>query len=111
MEPANGCQFRPSLVRAYLFTLNDARLAARRSFSREDWIDHLADMLHGDAEDQNLLVQCNRGTGGLAARARDIVLSLERCRDELGIPLAFSSIPRLSAALCRFALDAGTVDE
>lgn len=107
MSPANGCQFRPALVRDYLMMLVDSRLAAsRRSpWTREDWIDYLADRMHGDAEQENLLVQCNRGTGGVADRARDIVLSLERARDELGIQLVFGNTTRLAAALCRFACD------
>lgn len=108
MAPANACQFRPAMVRAYLFTRNDARMAGWRS--REDWIEYLADKLRGDALSENLLVQNNRGHGGLQEKARDIVLSLERCRDDLGIPLAFSSVQRLAAALCRFACDFG-VDE
>lgn len=110
MAPANGCMFRPALVRAYLFTLNDSRLAAskRNPWSREDWIECLADRLRGDAEQENLLVQKNRGDGGLLEKARDIVLSLERARDELGIPLAFASTQRLAAALCAFACDGDT---
>lgn len=109
VSPINGCQFRPALVRAYLFTLRDSRLAAsRRSpWTREDWIDYLADRLRGDAEAENLLVQKNRGDGGLLEKARDIVLSLERARDELGIQLVFGNTTRLAAALCRFACDGG----
>lgn len=107
VSPINGCQFRPALVRAYLFTLQDSRLAAsRRSpWTREDWIDYLADRLRGDAEAENLLVQKNRGDGGLLEKARDIVLSLERAREELGIQLVLGNTTLLAAALCRFACD------
>ena len=96
-----------STVRAYLFTLQDSRLAAsRRSpWTREDWIDYLADRLRGDAEAENLLVQKNRGDGGLLEKARDIVLSLERAREELGIQLVLGNTTLLAAALCRFACD------
>lgn len=109
VSPINGCQFRPPLVLAYLFTLQDSRLAAsrRNPWTREDWIDYLADRLRGDAEAENLLVQKNRGDGGLLEKARDIVLSLERARDELGIQLVFGNTTRLAAALCRFACDGG----
>lgn len=91
------------MVRAYLFTRKDALMAGGRS--REDWIEYLADKLRGDALSENLLVQNNRGHGGLLEKARDIVLSLERARDDLGIPLAFASVNRLALALCRYACE------
>lgn len=106
--PADACQYRPAMIRSYLFAGKWARM------KREPWDIVLSDLLDCDCgkwatgcqcpnERRALNVQSNRSHGSLRSRARDIVLSLERCRDELGIGLSFENVNRLAAALCRFS--------
>lgn len=105
--PPDACQYRPAMIRSYLVAMQAALIY------HEPWDVVLADKLdcrcgnwkHCQCpnEYRALITQSNRGQGSLTSRARDIVLSLERCRDELGIGLTFSNITRLASALCRFS--------
>ena len=107
MAPVNGCQFRPAMIRFYLFARNDSQIEMRSSrWTGEDWIEYLEDRFTEHAEQEQLCKGSRRAPGSPAERARDVVLSLERARDELGIPLAFASVQRLADALCPFSRDA-----